>query len=122
MRSGPDKQANLAAAERLVAEAAGLGATVVALPEMFNVLGSHEEMVRNAEVIPGETSIRMQTLARRHGRAPDGRERDAADAGRPRLVDRGGRSKGRRRAGGRGRDRQRERHLTDGRGAGRARV
>ncbi|NNC89397.1 MAG: carbon-nitrogen hydrolase family protein [Akkermansiaceae bacterium] len=67
MRSGADKHRNLAAAERLVAEAAGLGARVVALPEMFNCLAAHEEMARQAETIPGETSERMGTLARRHG-------------------------------------------------------
>lgn len=67
MRSGADKQANVAAAERLVGEAAAGGAQVVALPELWNCLAPHEEMVRQAEPIPGETSEKMSDLARAHG-------------------------------------------------------
>jgi nitrilase len=42
MVSAPEVAANLAAAERLVAEAAAAGAKLVALPEYFCILGRHE--------------------------------------------------------------------------------
>jgi predicted amidohydrolase len=50
MVSAPEVETNLAAAGRLVAEAAGKGAQVVALPEYFCILGRHEtDKVRVAE-------------------------------------------------------------------------
>ena len=52
MVSAPEVPANLAAAKRLVAEAAGAGAQLVALPEYFCILGRHETdkvKVREAE-------------------------------------------------------------------------
>ena len=65
MTSGEDKERNLEAAERLVREAAGRGARLVALPELFNCLGRKERVVRAAEPVPGPTSRRMADLARR---------------------------------------------------------
>ena len=65
MTSGEDKDRNLEAAERLVREAAGRGARLVALPELFNCLGRKEQVVEAAEPIPGPTSRRMGDLARR---------------------------------------------------------
>ena len=65
MTSGEDKERNLAAAERLIQEAAERGARLVALPELFNCLGRKEQVIRAAEPVPGPTSRRMSTLARR---------------------------------------------------------
>jgi len=42
MVSGPEVAANLAAARRLVAEAAAAGARLAALPENFYLIGRHE--------------------------------------------------------------------------------
>jgi nitrilase len=42
MVSAPDVAPNLAAAGRLIAEAAAAGAQLVALPEYFCILGRHE--------------------------------------------------------------------------------
>ena len=50
MVSAPDVGTNLAAAGRLIAEAAGQGAELVALPEYFCILGRHEtDKVKVAE-------------------------------------------------------------------------
>jgi nitrilase len=50
MVSAPEVEANLAAAERLVAQAARQGAQIVALPEYFCILGRHEtDKVKVAE-------------------------------------------------------------------------
>ncbi len=65
MASGEDKERNLETAERLVREAAGRGARLVALPELFNCLGRKEQVIRAAEPVPGPTSRRMGDLARR---------------------------------------------------------
>lgn len=65
--SGTDKEKNLAAATRLVEEAAGRGAELVVLPELFNCLGEPEVIVDNAEAVPGPTSERMSELASRLG-------------------------------------------------------
>lgn len=64
MCSGLDKEANLQAAERLVREAAGQGATLVALPELFSCLGPLPEVIKQAETIPGPTSDALSHLAR----------------------------------------------------------
>ena len=42
MVSGAEAPANLAAAERLIAEAAAQGARLAALPENFYLIGRHE--------------------------------------------------------------------------------
>ncbi len=64
MNSTDDKTENLASARRLVTEAAGRGASLVALPELFNCLGPPETIVANSEPIPGLTSELMSKLAR----------------------------------------------------------
>ncbi|NNE36574.1 MAG: carbon-nitrogen hydrolase family protein [Rhodothermales bacterium] len=49
MCSGPDREANLSVAETLIAEAAGLGANLISLPENFSFLGRPEEKLAEAE-------------------------------------------------------------------------
>lgn len=53
LNSNGDKQRNLAAAERLVREAAAGGAEFVALPEKWNLLAGGEELVAGAETLDG---------------------------------------------------------------------
>lgn len=67
MNSGHDKDANLATAERLIDEAASLGAQMVGLPEMFNWLANDDEMLGGAEPVPGPTSKFLAGKARQHG-------------------------------------------------------
>eukprot|EP00752_Nemacystus_decipiens_P014001 g12437.t1 len=70
MDSGADVQANLAQAERLVREAAGQGADLVALPEVMHLrvggslAGRYKEV---AEPIPGPTTHRFAALAKELG-------------------------------------------------------
>lgn len=64
MCSRLDKEANLKSAERLVRDAAGQGATLIGLPELFNCLGALPEMIAQAEPIPGPTSDWLSQLAR----------------------------------------------------------
>jgi predicted amidohydrolase len=64
MAAGPDKDANLARAARLVREAAAGGATLVALPEVFAWRGPPCDEARAAEPIPGPTTARCAELAR----------------------------------------------------------
>mgnify|MGYP000846947839 FL=1 len=69
MVSSPDVGENLAAVRRLVAEAAGRGATLVALPEYWPIMGmSDADKVAHAEQ-PGSGPIQdcMAQLAREHG-------------------------------------------------------
>ena len=63
MNSSLDKRANMQRAEALVREAAAQGASLVALPEMFNCLGPFADVVRQAESIPGPTSEALGRLA-----------------------------------------------------------
>ncbi len=67
MQSGPDKAQNLARAERLVDEAAGMGAAVVALPEHFNCGGTTRVQWENAEPIPGPSVDRLCMKASKAG-------------------------------------------------------
>src|SRR4051812_20210158 len=67
MTSTADKAANLTTAERLVTAAAGEGAALVVLPEMFNCLGSGSELRAGAEPLDGQTSSWAGALARDHG-------------------------------------------------------
>lgn len=62
-----DVAANLAAAERLVGEAARQGARLVALPELFSTgYRVEEDDARLSETIPGPTIQRMTALCRAH--------------------------------------------------------
>jgi len=65
MESGEDKAANLAAATRLIEQAAADGARLVALPELFNCFGRFETVVAQAEPIPGPTSDALGQIAAR---------------------------------------------------------
>ncbi|HEU0018694.1 MAG TPA: carbon-nitrogen hydrolase family protein [Thermoleophilaceae bacterium] len=67
MNSTADKQRNLATAERLVRAAAADGSTLVVLPEKFNVLGTHEQLVEGAERLDGPTLAWARSLARELG-------------------------------------------------------
>ncbi|HVR70575.1 MAG TPA: carbon-nitrogen hydrolase family protein [Vicinamibacteria bacterium] len=67
MTSTADVERNLAAAERLVAEAAARGARFVSLPENFAYLRSEGEPVPEAQPLDGAWVTRMAGLARRHG-------------------------------------------------------
>lgn len=64
MNSTADKQRNLATADRLVRAAAADGATLVVLPEKFNVIGTHEQLVDGAERLDGPTLAWARALAR----------------------------------------------------------
>src|SRR5690606_27723256 len=69
MVSTPDVGENLATVRRLVAEAAGRGATLVALPEYWPIMGmSDADKVAHAEA-PGRSPIQdcKAQLAREHG-------------------------------------------------------
>lgn len=64
MLASSDKHANLGEAEGKIREAAGRGANVVALPEVFNWRGDRSEENSFSESIPGPTSALMAQLAR----------------------------------------------------------
>ncbi len=67
LNSRADKAENLSKVEKFVAEAARLGARLVALPEYVSYLGPKEAYPQVAEPIPGPTAERFAALARRHG-------------------------------------------------------
>jgi predicted amidohydrolase len=62
-----DKAANLAEAERWIREAAGRGARLVALPEVFNWRGEKYRERECAETVDGAAAGRMGLLARELG-------------------------------------------------------
>jgi len=64
MSSNADKQRNLDSAERLVRAAAADGATLVVLPEKFNVLGTRDDLLAGAEPLDGPTLAWARALAR----------------------------------------------------------
>jgi predicted amidohydrolase len=66
MRSDLDKYANLARAKELIAKAASDRAELIGLPEMFNCLGSYDQMFGSAEKIPGDTTNWISELAREY--------------------------------------------------------
>ncbi|MEM7032688.1 MAG: carbon-nitrogen hydrolase family protein [Chloroflexota bacterium] len=67
MQANESKDANFAAADRLIDEAASLGAEMVALPEMFNQLAGPEDLLAGGEPIPGPTSNFLADKARQRG-------------------------------------------------------
>lgn len=62
-----DKQVNLAYAERAVAQAAGGGADIVVLPEMFNCPYYNAAFVANAEPADGPSVTRLSRAAAENG-------------------------------------------------------
>ncbi|HEX6769736.1 MAG TPA: carbon-nitrogen hydrolase family protein [Candidatus Binatia bacterium] len=64
MLASDDKASNLAEAERWVREAAGLGARLVVLPEVFIWRGNKKLEREFAEAIPGPTANKLGELAR----------------------------------------------------------
>lgn len=67
MNSRDDKAVNLQTALELIDRAAGTGARLVALPEVWTYLGPQEGNRDNAETIPGPTIDLLAERARRHG-------------------------------------------------------
>src|ERR671936_1515127 len=68
MTSRADKAANLATAERLVAQAAATGAEVVVLPEKWTAIGDAAVLHEIAEPLDGGESVpAMADWARGHG-------------------------------------------------------
>jgi deaminated glutathione amidase len=68
MTSRTDKAANLETAERLVAQAAAVGADIVVLPEKWNAIGDSALYHATAEQLEGGESVAaMSEWARRHG-------------------------------------------------------
>lgn len=65
MLATDDKEANLARAAQFVRDAAALGASVVALPEVFLWRGDKTKERQAAETIPGPSSQAMAELARK---------------------------------------------------------
>jgi deaminated glutathione amidase len=67
LSSGSDVARNVNEAERLVNDAADLGATYIQLPEFFNVHRRFPGFESAAETVPGPTTTRMAALAKSRG-------------------------------------------------------
>lgn len=67
LNSTEDKRRNLTVADRLTRAAADDGADLIVLPEKFNVLGTHEDYMREAESLAGETIAWARATARELG-------------------------------------------------------
>jgi predicted amidohydrolase len=65
--STTDRSRNLEITERLVRDAAADGATLVVLPERFDLRGRDDDYVHGAEPLDGPTVTRVRTLARELG-------------------------------------------------------
>jgi len=63
LNSGPDPAANLAAADRHARAAAAGGATLIVLPEKFNVLGAPDQLRAGAEPLDGAAVTWMRETA-----------------------------------------------------------
>src|SRR5262245_44333934 len=61
------REENVSKAVRMVDQAAGNGAKLIVLPELFNGYGDLGPVVQQAESIPGPTSERLRECALRHG-------------------------------------------------------
>src|SRR5215813_13890260 len=57
MTSRADRAANLEKAERLVARAGATGADIVVLPEKWDAIGDHEQLLAAAEPIEGGSAV-----------------------------------------------------------------
>ncbi len=66
MNSQDNKEKNVQSAEKFMDIAAGKGAKLAVLPEMFNFLGPGEQRPKEAEEIPGPTIQRMMDKAIQH--------------------------------------------------------
>ena len=66
MNSQDNKEKNVQSAEKLIDIAAGKGAKLAVLPEMFNFLGLGDQRPAEAEEIPGPTIQRMMHKATQH--------------------------------------------------------
>ncbi len=66
MTSGDCKRLNLQKAIYYIEKAAGIGASLVALPEMFNYLGPDDTLPEQAETIPGPTTDLLAKTAKTH--------------------------------------------------------
>lgn len=67
MNSGADKDANIASALSLIDQAAGAGARLVVLPEVWTYLGPDEGNRPSAETVPGPVADLLADRARTHG-------------------------------------------------------
>jgi len=66
MDSQDQKERNMRKAFDLIGEAASGGAKLVGLPEYFNFIGEEEDEMRQAETIPGPTTLQLAEWAKKH--------------------------------------------------------
>ena len=66
MTSGPNKEKNLNQAEKLIKKAVKKKAKFVVLPEVFNYRGGLSEAVKQAEYIPGYSTVFISKLAKKY--------------------------------------------------------
>ena len=83
LNSGEDVDRNIASADRLVRDAASLGAELVALPEKWTVLGKREHMQAGAQTLDGPAITWARERRARARDRPRGRL-DVRARGRPR--------------------------------------